>query len=66
MGYRMLKIDHLYEVYRRVVAGESNQLISIQTGWDRKTIRKYVGILKERALLAVEVPCSPPASLSVN
>jgi hypothetical protein len=23
MGYRMLKIDHLYEVYRRVDAGES-------------------------------------------
>jgi hypothetical protein len=51
MGYRMLKIDHLYEVYRRVVAGESKRSIANQTGWDRKTIGKYVGILTERALL---------------
>lgn len=56
MGYRMLKIDHLYEVYRRVVAGESKRAISIQTGWDRKTIWKYVGVLTERALLPAETP----------
>ncbi len=47
MGYRMLKIDHLYEVYRRVITGESKSSISIQTGWDRKTIGKYVGVLTE-------------------
>lgn len=56
MGYRMLKIDHLYEVYRRVVAGESKRSISIQTGWDRKTIGKYVGILTKRALLPADAP----------
>ena len=56
MGYRMLKIDHLYEVYRRVVAGESKRSISIQTGWDRKTIGKYVGILTKRALLPANTP----------
>ena len=27
MGYRMLEIDHLYEVYRRVVAGESKRAL---------------------------------------
>src|SRR6056297_3944376 len=56
MGYRMLKIAHLYEVYRRVVAGESKRSISIQTGWDRKTIGKYVGILTKRALLPANTP----------
>jgi transposase len=56
MGYRMLKIDHLYEVYRRVVAGESKRSIANQTGWDRKTIGKYVGILTERALLPTDEP----------
>jgi transposase len=53
MGYRMLKIDHLYEVYRRVVAGESKSAIALQTGWDRKTIGKYIKVLTERSLL----PC---------
>jgi transposase len=56
MGYRMLRIDHLYEVYRRVVAGESKRSIANQTGWDRKTIGKYVGILTERALLPTDEP----------
>jgi hypothetical protein len=40
MGYRMLKIDHLYEVYRRVVAGESKRSIAIQTGWDTQDDRE--------------------------
>ncbi len=54
MGYRMLKIDHLYEVYRRVVAGGSKTAISLQTGWDRKTIGKYIKLLTERSLLSSE------------
>lgn len=58
MGYRMLKIDHLYEVYRRVVAGESKSAISLQTGWDRKTIGKYVKALTERSLLPCETALS--------
>jgi hypothetical protein len=45
MGYRMLTIDHLYEAYRRLVAGKGKRSISIQTGWDRNTNGKYVGIL---------------------
>lgn len=54
MGYRMLKIDHLYEIYRRVVSGESKSAIALHTGWDRKTIGKYVKVLTERSLLPCE------------
>lgn len=61
MGYRMLKIDHLYEVYRRVIAGESKSAIAIHTGWDRKTIGKYIRILAERSLLPAELAVSREA-----
>jgi len=50
----MLKIGHLYEVYRRVVAGETRSAISLQTGWDRKTIGKCVKVLTDRSLLPSE------------
>ena len=56
MGYRILKIDHLYEVYRRVVARESKSAIAIHTGWDRKMIGKYIRILSEQSLLPAESP----------
>ena len=56
MGYRMLAIEHLYEVYRRVVAGESKSGISVHTGWDRKTIGKYIKTLSQRSLLPAESP----------
>lgn len=56
MGYRMLTFNHLYEVYRRTVAGEPLASVASHTGWDRKTVRKYTGLLAERSLLPAEEP----------
>lgn len=49
MGYRMINLDQLYEIYRRHHNGQKKTHICL-LGYDRKTIRKYLNIIEERGL----------------
>lgn len=49
MGYHMIDLEQLYEIYRRHHSGQNKAQIG-QLGYDRKTIRKYLGIIEERGL----------------
>lgn len=57
MGYRMINLDQLYEIYRRYHSGQKKIHISL-LGYDRKTIRKYLKIIEERGLTQNESLCS--------
>ncbi len=41
MGYRPMAWTQLWEIYRRVAAGQSVSEIAREEGWDRKTVREY-------------------------
>ena len=49
MGYRMIDLDQLFEIYRRHHSGQKNTEIS-QLGYDRKTIGKYLNLLGEKGM----------------
>jgi transposase len=57
MGYRMIDLDQLYEIYRRHHSGQKNSQITL-LGYDRKTIRKYLGILEGHDLTSDNPLCS--------
>lgn len=49
MGYRMIDIDQLYEIYRRHHGGQKGTQIG-RLGYDRKTIGKYIRAFSEYGL----------------
>lgn len=56
MGYRALKIDDLFELYRRWADGQSARSLARIYGFDRKTVEKYVHRFKDFDLS----PNAPP------
>lgn len=51
MGYVMMTLDRLYELFRRSKAGQKGSVIAVATGMDRKTVRKYVQALAASELV---------------
>ena len=50
MGYRVMRKQDLYEIYRRWQAGQTLSRMAATEGWDRKTIRGYLEALQRRGL----------------
>ncbi len=50
MGYKRISIMNILEIARRYFNKESIKSISEQTGFDRKTIRKYIGEIKSAGI----------------
>jgi len=42
MGYRRMRVEGLYDIFRRFNAGQSIIHIAVVEGRDRKTVRNYV------------------------
>lgn len=55
MPYKEVKIMELKEILRRLKAGQSINKISVNTGRDRKTIRKYITLLHHSGIKLSEV-----------
>jgi hypothetical protein len=46
MGFHMIKIEEIYEIYRHYLDGKSKSEIGRQSGLDRKTVREYIRIFE--------------------
>ena len=58
MGYRKMRKQVLYQIYRRWQAGQALTRIAANERWDRKTVRDYLEVL-ERAGLSQSQPLLP-------
>lgn len=47
MGYKMIKIEELYEIYRLLLSGKNKSEISRVRQIDRKTVREYSKLFEE-------------------
>jgi hypothetical protein len=55
MGFHMIKIEELYEIYRHFGNGKSKSEISKESGLDRKTVRSYISIFEECGLKEIGI-----------
>ncbi len=55
MAYKEVRIMEIKEILRRIQSGQSINFISKQTGRDRKTIRKYLNLIKQEGIEHSEI-----------
>lgn len=55
MAYKEVRIMEIKEILRRIQSGQSINFISKQTGRDRKTIRKYLNLIKQEGIEPSEI-----------
>lgn len=55
MAYKEVQIMEIKEIIRRIQSGQSINFISKQTGRDRKTIRKYIDLIKQKGIELSEI-----------
>ena len=65
MPYKKVVTMELSEIVRRIKDGQSISEISRVTGRDRKTIRKYISLIKQESfLLSEELPLDKLLSIA--
>ena len=52
MGFRMIKIEELYEIYRLIKSGLNKSEISKDRNIDRKTVREYTKLFHKQEIMS--------------